>query len=149
MLSCVVSSNTSFPGLPGIQTQDQLKAHIVAKGCHGAVENERIYKKWFTGSRPRDHVFAYLARMIDLDHKTIADVGCGYGMNLVYSQPGSYGLELEEYAAGFARGIGLPVHPRNLIPDDLPALPLVDVVWCAATLEHVDAPHVFLRRLYY
>jgi SAM-dependent methyltransferase len=142
-------SRTKFPGISGINDQQQLRAHIIAKGCYDAAENERIYKKWFTQSRPRDHVFAYVDKLIGLTEMTIVDVGCAYGMNLVYSQPGSYGLELEEYPARFARSIGLPVHTRNIISDDLSDLPQVDLVWCAATLEHVDAPHVFLRRLYY
>jgi SAM-dependent methyltransferase len=137
-----------FQGIPNVTTAAELEAHILARGCFDATENARIYKKWFTGSRPRDEVFAYVDRLIHLTDKTIADVGCNYGMTLVQCRPGSFGLELDELEAKFGRSIGLDVRTRNVLTDDLSDLPKVDVVWCAATLEHVDAPHVFLRRLY-
>lgn len=136
-------------GLPGITTDAQLREHILARGCYDDAENQRIYKKWFTGSRPRDRVYAYVDARLGITQGTICDVGCGYGPTLVHAAPGSFGLELEEYQAKFARSIGLTVHTRNIITDDLSDIPLVDTVWCAAVLEHVDAPHVFLRRLYY
>jgi SAM-dependent methyltransferase len=135
--------------IPGVNTPEDLRAHILARGCYDAAENDRIYKKWFTRRRPRDRVFDYVARKFGITETPLADVGCGYGMNLLYCEPGSYGLELEDYQVNFARSIGLPAHQRNIITDDMSEFPKVDTVWCAATLEHVDAPHIFLRRLYY
>jgi SAM-dependent methyltransferase len=136
-------------GIAGITTEAELRDHVLAHGPYEAEENRRIYEKWFTGRRPRDKVYAYLDRKLGITRGTIADVGCGYGPTLIHAAPGSFGLELEEYQAAFARAIGLNVMTRNVITDDLSDIPPVDTVWCAATLEHVDAPHVFLRRLYY
>jgi len=132
-----------------VTNEAELREHILAHGPYDATENERIYKKWFTGKRPRDKVYAYLDDKLGITQGTIADVGCGYGPTLIHAAPGSFGLELEEYQAKFARSIGLNVQTRNVITDDLSDIPKVDTVWCAATLEHVDAPHIFLRRLYY
>jgi SAM-dependent methyltransferase len=69
-------------------------------------------------------------------------------MNLVYCSRDSYGIEFRGARARFAKSLGLNVFECNFLVDDLSHLPRVDVVWCAATLEHVDAPHVLLRRLY-
>lgn len=137
-----------FQGIPGVSNAEELAAHVISKGSFDAAENKRIYEKWFTGRRARDHVFAYVDRMIGMTDRTIADVGCNYGMTLVQARPGSYGLEIDDHEAAFGRSIGLDVRTCNVLTADLSALPRVDVVWCAATLEHVDAPHVFLRRLY-
>jgi SAM-dependent methyltransferase len=136
-------------GITGVASSDELERHVVAQGCYDEAENRRIYRKWFTGTRPRDRVYAYLDDRLGITSGILCDVGCGYGPTLVHAGPGSYGIELEDYQAAFARSIGLAVHTRNVITDDLADLPLADTVWCAATLEHVDAPHVFLRRLYY
>jgi SAM-dependent methyltransferase len=136
-------------GIPGVETEQELERTILARGCYDAAENVRIYKKWFSGARPRDRVFMYLAEKLGLTSDILCDVGCGYGATLVHAAPGSFGIELEDYQAGFARSVGLTVHTRNIITDDMSDLPPADTVWCAATLEHVDSPHVFLRRLYY
>lgn len=138
-----------FQMIPGIQSLDELRAHVVERGCYSREENERIFRKWFSRSRPRDRVFSYLVEKLGIDQSVMCDVGCGYGANLVYATPGSFGLELEPYQTAFGQSIGLPIQTRNIITDDLSDVPPVDLVWCAATIEHVDAPHVFLRRLYY
>jgi len=136
-------------GVPGVTNVDELERHIVAHGCYDEVENRRIFKKWFSGTRPRDRVYEYVAQKFGILDSLMCDVGCGYGPTLVHAKPGSFGIELEDYQCAFGRSVGLTIHTRNIITDDLADLPLVDTVWCAATLEHVDAPHVFLRRLYY
>lgn len=136
-------------GIPGVNSLAELERHVLARGCYDATENARIYNKWFSQSRPRDRVFEYVDRIHGITQSTLCDVGCGYGQNLVYAAPGLYGLELEDYQTKFARSIGLDVRTTNIITNEMADLPLVDTVWCAAVLEHVDAPHVFLRRLYY
>jgi SAM-dependent methyltransferase len=50
--------------------------------------------------------------------------------------------------AKFAQAIGLDVHQRDVVNDDLSDLPRVDVVWCSALIEHVDSPHILLRKLH-
>src|SRR5690606_25896898 len=48
----------------------------------------------------------------------------------------------------FANSIGLTVHNLDVIHADFADLPRVDAVWNSATLEHVESPHIFLRKLH-
>ncbi len=125
-----------------------LREAILSRGCYSAQENLRIYDKWFAGIRPRDRLIAALDRRFHLGSAVLCDVGCGYGMYLRLGGPGSYGIELEPYCARFAGSLGLEVHARDVVTDDLSDLRPVDAVLCLAVLEHVDAPHVFLRKLH-
>ena len=69
-------------------------------------------------------------------------------MNLVFCAPGSYGIEVEPYEVSFAQHLGLPVYRRDIIKENVCDLPKADVVWCSAILEHVDSPHILLRKLH-
>ena len=112
---------------------DSLKTLIIEQGCYAPEENLRIYEKWFaTGPR---HVFRAVDRKYGLTDKILADVGCAFGTNLVHSQVGSYGIEIESYGIRFARALGLTIYQRNVLSDDLSDLPPADAVWCSAVLE--------------
>lgn len=126
--------------------QGSVRDLLLERGCFDRPENERIYRKWFQGA-PR-YLFRAVDRRYGLTDARLADVGCSYGMNLLHCAAGSYGIEYDEREARFAKGLGLPVFRRDALLDDLSDLPRVQAVWCAAVLEHVDAPHDFLRRLY-
>ncbi len=132
--------------LNDITTHHELEKHLVETGCYSEEENRRIYHKWFA-TAPR-YVFRAVDAAYGLTNGTLCDVGCAYGGNLVYGQPGSYGIELEKYEVDFAQSIGLTVHNLDVIHADFAGLPQVDAVWNSATLEHVEAPHIFLRKLY-
>ncbi len=121
------------------------EAFILERGTFMPEQNRAIYEKWFRKS-PR-YLFNETNKQYDLAHKRICDVGCSYGMNLIYCRPDSYGVEILPECAQFARALGLNVYTRDVVTESLADLPQVDAVWCCAVLEHVDAPHVFLRRL--
>jgi SAM-dependent methyltransferase len=133
-------------GIAEIRTRDELREYILTHGCYSHEENLRIYEKWFA-SAPR-YLFRAVDRKYGITEKVICDVGCAYGMNLVFCAPGSYGIEIEEYEAKFASSLGLTLYHCDVINDDLASLPEVEVVWCSAVLEHVDCPHTFLRKLH-
>ncbi len=122
-----------------------VKDKVLTRGCYSPEENLRIYDKWFKNA-PR-----YLFRAVDqkyrISKKTVCDVGCGYGMNLLHCAEGSYGIELDQYCIDFAAALGLRLEKRNIDQGDFTDLPKVDAVWCSALLEHVDSPHVVLRKL--
>jgi SAM-dependent methyltransferase len=124
----------------------ELKRFVLERGCYDDAENLRIYEKWFSSS-PR-----YLFRAVDskygLTTRTLCDLGCSYGMNLVHCTEDSYGVELEPRQVDFAKSLGLRVHQLDFVDDDVSALPKVDAVWTCAVMEHVDAPHVFLRKIH-
>lgn len=122
-----------------------MEERIIAQGCYDKAENQRIYTKWFAKG-PR-YQFQNMNRKYQLSEKTICDIGCGYGMNLLYCKPDSYGIEVDKYPVNFARSIGLTVHDTNFIHDSVDDLPKVDAVWCSAVLEHVESIHIFLRKI--
>lgn len=126
--------------------EGDVKKLVLERGCFAPEENERIYWKWFHGA-PR-YLFRAVDRKYGLTHARFADVGCSYGMNLLHAAAGSFGIEYDDREAAFAQGLGLPVVHRDAMKDDLSDLPRVEAIWCAAVLEHVDAPHVFLRKLH-
>lgn len=128
-----------------LRPSPELRQRIIESGCYGNAENTRIYEKWFS-SGPR-YQFQAVDRKYGLADKVICDIGCGYGMNLVYAQPGSYGIEVDRYAADFARSIGLTIEERDFLHESVDDLPKVDAVWCSAVLEHVESVHLFLRKM--
>lgn len=132
--------------ITGINTRSELRDYIVRHGCYSQEENLRIYEKWFAAA-PR-YLFRAVDRKYGLTQKVLCDVGCSYGMNLLFCVPGSYGIEIDGYAVAFARSLGLTVYQRDVLNDDLSDLPKVEAIWCSAVLEHVDSPHMFLRKLH-
>ncbi len=133
-------------GISEARTREELRDYILTHGCYSREENMRIYEKWFVNA-PR-YLFRAVDRKYGINEKILCDVGCAYGMNLAFCAPGAYGIEVEEYEVRFARSLGLTVYPRDVLNDDLSDLPMAEVVWCSAVLEHVDSPHVLLRKLY-
>lgn len=127
-----------------IPTPD-MRQQILENGCYSPAENERIYRKWFAAG-PR-HQFQAVNKKYHLTQKVICDIGCSYGMNLLYCQPGSYGIEVDKYPVNFARSLGLTAYEIDFMSGDIDMLPKVDVVWCSAVLEHIESIHSFLRRL--
>lgn len=132
--------------IPGIETREELRDYILRHSCYSEDESLRIYQKWFAGA-PR-YLFRAVHRKYSIADKMLCDVGCSYGMNLVFCSEGSFGIEIDEYAVKFARSLGLTVYQRNVLQDEVLELPKAEVVWCSAVLEHVDSPHIFLRKLH-
>jgi len=128
-----------------LKPTEEIRQRIIEGGCYDKKENERIYNKWFAPG-PR-HQFQAINRKYDLTSKVMCDIGCGYGMNLLYTQPGSYGVEVDKHAVDFARSIGLTIHDIDFMHTPVNDLPKVDVVWCSALLEHVESIHIFLRKI--
>jgi SAM-dependent methyltransferase len=128
-----------------LSSDTAMRQRILENGCYDQQENQRIYDKWFAPG-PR-HQFQAVNRKYHLTDKVVCDIGCGYGMNLLYCQPGSYGIEVDQYAVNFARSIGIAIHEIDFMLDRTDELPKVDAVWCSALLEHVESIHIFLRKL--
>jgi SAM-dependent methyltransferase len=127
--------------------KDGLREYILSHGCYSREKNLLIYKKWFEDG-PR-YLFRALDKKYRVTKKVLCDVGCAYGMNLLYCAQGSYGIEIEAEKVSFARSLGLSVYQRDVVNDILTDLPKVDVAWCSAVLEHVSSPHHFLTRLHF
>ncbi len=102
----------------------------------------------FTESRPRDLLFKSLLTKYYDSSRTVCDAASGYGHYLRYFGANSYGLEISGEHVQFANAMGLNVYKRNILDDDLSDLPKVDMVFSIATIEHVESPHTFLRKMY-
>lgn len=132
--------------LPGVRTKEELRDYLLTHGCYSQEENLRIYEKWFAAA-PR-YLFRAVDKKYNITKKILCDVGCAYGMDLVFCAPGSYGIEIQEHEVKFALSLGLTVYQRDVLRDDLSDLPKVEVVWCSAAVEHVDSPHILLRKIH-
>ena len=126
--------------------REELRNYILTHGCYSREENLHIYERGF--ARAPRYLFRAVDRKYSITKKVLCDVGCDYGANLFSCAPGSYGIEIEKSKVMFARSLGQRVYQRDVLKDDLTDLPKVEVVWCSAVLEHVNAPHLFLRKLY-
>jgi SAM-dependent methyltransferase len=115
---------------------------IISQGCYAESENARIYDKWFAQDR---RSFMAVYRAFSFDTRVVCDIGCAYGGSIARCGDGSWGIELEPYMADFARSVGLDVYHADFLDDDI-AFPSADAIWSADVLEHVDSPHVFIRR---
>ena len=124
----------------------ELKDYVVKHGAFSPERNLEIYEKWFRES-PR-YLFKTVDERFHLTKKIFCDIGCSYGMNLIWSRPESYGVDIVPEYVTFAQSLGLAAHQRDVVTEDLSDLPHVESVWCCAVLEHVDAPHIFLRKLW-
>jgi SAM-dependent methyltransferase len=133
-------------GIPGIFSRDQLQRYVIERGCYSPDQNSAIFNAWFAPG-PR-YLFRAVDRKYGLRNKKLCDIGCAYGSNLVFCQPGSYGLEIEPYEVEFAQSLGLEIHQRDVVHDDVSGLPAVDAAWCSAIVEHLEAPHTFLRKVH-
>jgi SAM-dependent methyltransferase len=120
--------------------------HVVAHGAFSPDENREIFRANY--EHPRHQMFVRLAEEFGLRDKIVCDAGCGYGANLAYCGPGSYGIDISDRAVTFCRSLGFAVHKHDIVEDDLSGLTRADVVWNSATIEHVDSPHIFLRKLH-
>ncbi len=127
-------------------SDSKLEAFILEHGCYSPEENGKIYRHWF--SRGPRYLFRAVDQKYGISEKTICDVGCAFGTNLLYCNDSSYGIEPDTYRADFARSLGLRVYSLDLVSDDSGSLPKVQAIWCSAVLEHVSCPYLFLCRLY-
>jgi SAM-dependent methyltransferase len=130
----------------GFDSREHLKNHIIMNGCYSREENEQIYQSGFCGE-PR-YIFRAVNEKYHLVDRMVCDVGCGYGAHLFYFKAGSYGIDREANYINFAKSIGLEVFQRDVINDDLTDLPQVEAIWNNAVLEHVESPHILLRKMH-
>jgi len=94
----------------------------------------------------------YLFRAVDkkygISKNILCDIGCAYGTNLIFCNHDSYGIEIDERKVNFITGLGFNVYKRDVVYESLDDLPRVEVIWCSEVLEHLDSPHIFLRKMY-
>lgn len=133
-------------GIPGVSSREQLMEYVIERGCYAAEQNLAIFNAWFAPG-PR-YLFRAVDRKYGLRNRKLCDIGCAYGSNLVFCQPGSYGLEIEPYEVNFAKSLGLEIYQHDVVHDNVSDLPKAEVAWCSAIVEHLESPHTFLRKVH-
>lgn len=123
-----------------------LKEHIIKNGSFSSKENERIFINYFE-TAPR-YIFRAVDKKYQITDKILADVGCAFGMNLPHCSKGSYGIEVDQKKVEFAQKLGLKIYSIDIGKEDIALLPKVEVIWCSHVVEHVNSPHIFLRKLH-
>lgn len=109
---------------------------------------EKVLNFHFTNKRPRDVLFKSLLKKYYQPQDIVCDAASGYGHYLSHFNNVSYGIEISEEHVAFANAIGLKVYKRNILSDDLSDLTKADKVFSIATIEHVESPHIFLRKMH-
>jgi len=126
-------------------TDEKIKSLILTKGCYKRLENEQIYNGWF---KIKPKYLHHNITKFHLQDKRVLDIGCEYGSHLIYFNPDSLGLDVNDRYLPFSKSIGLSVKKVNF-EDDIPVRPQsFDAVWCSNVLEHMVSPHALLLKLH-
>jgi len=126
------------------QRLDQVKSK--AKELSEASTNGSTSTIHYGFKRAKDKLFLHINEELGLLNKKVCDVGTGYGHYLAFMGDGSYGIDISKPHLDYCEQMGFNVVQRNLVTDKLSDLPKVDFAWSSATIEHLDSPHVFLRK---
>lgn len=118
------------------------RQQVIAAGTYAPDQNARIFDKWI--APPPSHFLRYAIRQYGLGNRSVADMGSAFGHALRRFGPGSYGIEMNPGAAQWAQAMGLTVYRGDFGEVETPP---VSAVWCSNVLEHVDSPHLTLRRI--
>ncbi len=107
---------------------------------------DQILNLHFKYNRAKDKMFFAMLKKFDLAKKQVADIGCGYGHYLYHFSKDSYGVDISDRHIRFANGLGLKTYQKDIINDSFSDIPKAQVGWSFATIEHIDSPHIFLRK---
>jgi SAM-dependent methyltransferase len=79
----------------------------------------------------------------------VLDIGCSYGMSLLYWREDSEGIEIQDHMVQFVRSLGRIVHKLN-VEEGFSGLRKenYDAIYSNNLIEHLVAPHLFLVRLH-
>lgn len=119
---------------------------LVEKGCYGEERNLRIFNKWYKPG-PRSRLVDVIDRY-NLSTKMVAEVGCGYGGNLIHYGPHSYGVEILPNEVNFINSVGMTAYERDIVTQSIDDLPKAEAIVSWAVLEHVVSPHIALRKMH-
>jgi len=104
-----------------------------------------VEKRFENASKSK--TFLNKVRLFGLDKKSVLDIGCCNGENLVHFGLGSTGLTInpEEVAVGTAHG--LDIRLGNIEATDFSLDQTYDVIFANNLFEHLYSPHAFLIKI--
>lgn len=95
----------------------------------------------------KSRVFNNIIEKYSLDTKKVLDVGCSEGHHLACFGPGSVGVTIIDQHIEDGRKRGLKIVSKNVESPDFSMDETFDVVWANNFFEHMNAPHLFLRKM--
>jgi len=95
----------------------------------------------------QSRIFCNLVRRFKLDKKVVLDVGCSEGHHLQCFGEGSVGVTIIKEHVQEAKEKGLKVVLKNAEDPSFSMDKKFDVVWANNLFEHLNTPHLFLRKM--
>ena len=93
--------------------------------------------------------FEFIAKTLDLSHKRVLDIGCGYGEYMQRFGPTSVGITTRtvEVKYGTVKNRDIRIGNAEDLKATLSTTERFDVIWCNNIFEHLLSPHSFLVHL--
>jgi 2-polyprenyl-3-methyl-5-hydroxy-6-metoxy-1,4-benzoquinol methylase len=95
----------------------------------------------------RSKTFKNIIRHFDLDKKSVFDIGCSSGQFLIHFGPKSVGLTIIKDEVEYGKSKGLNVRYGNIESEDFILNQKFDAVFANNIFEHLESPHLFLRKI--
>ena len=94
----------------------------------------------------KSRTFRNIVTAFRLNEKAVLDIGCSFGEHLAHFGPGSTGVTItpEDAAEGVRRGLDIRIADAE---QKLPIEKTYNAIYCSNLLEHIYAPHHFLRNI--
>jgi SAM-dependent methyltransferase len=91
--------------------------------------------------------FNNILKILDLDKKSVLDLGCSYGEFLVHFGIGSVGVTISKDEVEYGKGRGLDIIYGNIESDDFLLEEKFDTIFANNLFEHLYSPHHFLCKI--
>ena len=88
--------------------------------------------------------FYNMVRYLNLNEKSVLDIGCSYGEFLIHFGRGSIGLTISHEEVNYGKNKGLEIRYGNIESEDLSLKEKFDVIFANNIFEHLYSPHRFL-----
>ncbi|OGZ05810.1 MAG: hypothetical protein A2845_03330 [Candidatus Lloydbacteria bacterium RIFCSPHIGHO2_01_FULL_49_22] len=95
----------------------------------------------------RSKTLAHIIAELELDKKSVFDIGCSFGEFLTHFGEGSVGLTIAENEAAHGKMKGLDIRLGNIESDDFKLDEQFDAIFANNIFEHLYSPHEFLCRI--
>lgn len=94
----------------------------------------------------KSKVFNNIIFLYKLDKKAVLDMGCSEGHHLACFGDGSVGVTIIDEHIELGRQQGLDIVSKNVESPEFKMDKKFDVVWANNFFEHMNCPHLFLRK---
>src|SRR3989344_941079 len=95
----------------------------------------------------RSKTLAHIIAELELDKKSVFDIGCSFGEFLTHFGEGSVGLTIAENEAAHGKMKGLDIRLGNIESDDFKLDEKFDAIFANNIFEHLYSPHEFLIKV--